>query len=62
MRRPRDCTCGSAYACAMLLIGPHGTELASSSATHSAVVRVRVSSIIIAISTLRLLTRPVLVA
>jgi hypothetical protein len=60
--RPRALTCSSSKAWAMLLIGPQGTALSSSSAIHSAVVRVRVTASIIGISTSRCRTRRVLVA
>ncbi len=46
----------------MSLIGPQGTALSSSSAIHSAVVRVRVTASICGISTSRCFTRSVLVA
>ena len=39
MRTPRAFTCGSSNTCAMLLIGPFGTPAASSSSTHSRVLR-----------------------
>jgi len=42
----------------MWLMGPQGTALFSSSRTHSAVLRVRVSAAIIGISVSRWMTRP----
>ena len=60
--RPRALTCGSSKACAIVLIGPHGTALSSSSVIHSAVVRVRVTASMAGISSARFCTRSVLVA
>src|SRR5439155_1114349 len=39
IRMPRALTCGSSNTCATLLIGPFGTPAASSSSTHSRVLR-----------------------